>query len=88
MANEGGKKNSMNASATKDRKVDGNKTQKAGSEKRKPKEFKKSPPKKKTPLLKEKIKTDTTPEVIKEKKPLKSGKDWGQAANDPRKKST
>ena len=88
VANEGGKKNSMNASATKDRKVDGNKTQKAGSEKRKPKEFKKSPPKKKTPLLKEKIKTDTTPEVIKEKKPLKSGKDWGQAANDPRKKST
>jgi len=87
VANEG-KKNSMNASATKDRKVDGNKTQKAGSEKRKPKEFKKSPPKKKTPLLKEKIKTDTTPEVIKEKKPLKSGKDWGQAANDPRKKST
>ena len=58
------------------------------SEKRKPKEFKKSPPKKKTPLLKEKIKTDTTHEVIKEKKPLKSGKDWGQAANDPRKKST
>ena len=75
VANEGGKKNSMNATATKDRKVDGNKTQKAGSEKRKPKEFKKSPPKKKTPLLKEKIKTDTTPEVIKEKKPLKSGKD-------------
>ena len=87
VANEG-KKNSMNATATKDRKADGNKTQKAGSEKRKPKEFKKSPPKKKTPLLKEKIKTDTTPEVIKEKKPLKSGKDWGQAANDPRKKST
>ena len=26
--------------------------------------------------------------LLKEKKPSKSGKDWGQASNDPRKKST
>ena len=78
-------KNTMHP--TKDRKVNENKSPKTGSEKRKPKEFKKSPPKKKPPL-KEKLQVDKAPEVIKEKKPSKSGKDWGQASNDPRKKAT
>ncbi len=61
---------------------------KISPKKGKPQESKKSPPKNKEPLLKEKSHIKEATGEVKEKELTKSGKDWGQAANDPRKKST